>query len=402
MSRIMILGGGPNQFPFVLAAKKQGFEVIVADYNDQAVAVKEADHFINVSIFDEDAIFRAAKDMSVDGIFTSSEPGMLVVTKVAKELSLPAPSLECYLTMSRKDKMKRFLITHDFHVPRHHILDSKEEVLDRPTVDRIGFPMIVKPVDASGSRGVQIVHDRVMLDEAVSFAFEYSKVGQILLEQYLINRYDFMVGGDIFVYGGEIIHFGIMRSLRDRRLNDLSPVGTCTPPLLSDADEKAVRQLLKRAIDNLGFKNGPINIEVMIAEDGNPYIIELNPRNGGNSIPELLNDATRFDGYLASILVSLGRGKEIVVPKVHPRYMMTYVVHAHATGKLHSVDVGKLQPYVYKRHVFKKPGDKVRKFHHAEDKIETLFLEFPSLSIMEAALTDIHQEVHAELYEIEE
>src|SRR5699024_6350351 len=119
-----------------------------------------ADKFYLASILDKEEILTIAKDEKIDGIFTSSEPGMYVATYVAKLLNLPSINHEAFLTLVNKGQMKAFLEKEDFNYPKYLELEEGYD-LDwvKKTVGSWDSQLIVKPIDSSGSRGVNRVDD---------------------------------------------------------------------------------------------------------------------------------------------------------------------------------------------------------------------------------------------------
>ena len=166
MRKILIIGASVLQLPAILKAKEMGFYVGVVDLNPQAVGVKHADTFFNVSTIDTDGIMKVAETFQPLGIMTlATDMPMRSIAAVTKKLNLQGISMESAIKATDKGEMIRSFKEHGVDSPWFFILKSKDE-LDAIS-GNITYPCIIKPVDNAGSRGVILVNKESELNDAL-------------------------------------------------------------------------------------------------------------------------------------------------------------------------------------------------------------------------------------------
>lgn len=390
--KIMILGGGPNQYPFVKASRDLGLYTILCDYDENNMSRAYADKFYLASILDKQEILQIAKDEKIDGIFTSSEPGMYVATYVAKLLNLPSIDHKAFLTLVNKGQMKAFLEKEGFNYPNYLEVNGSYD-LDkvRKTVESWDSQVIVKPIDSSGSRGVNRVDDPADLKVYIEEALGFSRQKKIIIEEYIHQKYDFMVGGDIFVLGGKVVFWGLMNSMRDMAINDIVPTGTSFPTYLSKAEVEEVKRAIEKVIDLLQIDFGPINIEIMFDRKGRLFINELNPRNGGNKIPEILLMATGFNFYENGVLGACGL-LDMDGYDYELNYLSTYMIHSREEGIFDRLEIAdEIKSNIVDLDLTKKEDDQVEAFTSADKRLGVAFLEFATYNELKEKMDKINE-----------
>ena len=154
MKKLLLLGGAQYLLPVIEEAHKLGLYVITCDYLPDNIAHKHSDEYRNVSIIDKDAVLSTARELGIDGIMSfACDPGVVTAAYVAEKLDLPfAGSYEAVSILQNKGRFRRFLTENGFNVPWAKSYTEPAEAL----TDSAGFnwPMIVKPVDSAGSKGV--------------------------------------------------------------------------------------------------------------------------------------------------------------------------------------------------------------------------------------------------------
>lgn len=397
--KLMILGGGPNQIDFIHAARALDCEIILCDYDEAAAGRPFADRFYLASILDHDAVLAVAQKEAIDAIFTNSEPGMYVCSRVAEQLGLPSIAYESFLTLADKRRMRDFLRELGLPCPNHvtyHAGDDATILCDQ--VDAIGYPVIVKPIDASGSRGVRQVLRVEDLQEAIACAMLYSKSQTVMVETYIENALGYVIGGDILVLNGQVVFWGLLNSLRDDRLNDRVPCGTSCPSWLSETQIDRVKQAIERVISALDIQAMTLNVEVFMDRAGTVFINELNPRNGGNRIPQLLQLGYGYDAMTNSIRASLGELSPSEIEMHEPRPCSTYVLHADRDGILKSVHFDEaIADNIVEIRYDRVPGDPVERFEDASKKIGIMMLTFDSVDEMTDKIHRMHEFVKIEI-----
>mgnify|MGYP002546043092 CR=1 FL=1 len=230
--KIMMLGGNYFQMTATKAAKELGCHVISVDYLPSNPAHKYADEYYNVSTTDMQAVLELAEKLRIDGIVSyASDVSAPTAAYVAEKLHLPTNPYESVLKLTRKDLIRPFMEKHKFNVPKGKSFTEKKEAFD--FFKSIKKPAMVKPVDASGSKGVSKIWSEEEFDTAYNSAQEYSRSGIVIVEEFL-QREGYQIAGDGFLVNGELVFAGLMNEHFDRKINPLVPIGESYPSVLPE------------------------------------------------------------------------------------------------------------------------------------------------------------------------
>lgn len=374
--RIMLLGGNYFQMTATKAARDLGHHVISVDYLPDNPAHAIADEYHNVSTIDPQAVLALAKRLHIDGIASyASDVSAPTAAYVARQMGLPTNPYESVRLLTRKDLFRAFLAQHGFNHPRSAHFSNAADAQD--FFDTIDKPVMVKPVDASGSKGVSKITGRHELDSAFSAALAKSRAKIVILEEF-IERDGYQVAGDGFLVDGRLVFTGLMNEHFDRLSNPLVPIGESYPAVLPEALKAKARGEIQRALSLLGMKIGAINLDFIVNAAGEVYILEIGPRNGGNLIPDTLKYGCGVD--LARCTIQSALGLDVDLSESVPATAMTvasYIVHSGQDGRFRSLAVDQaLQPGVLRSRLFVKPGDSVQRFDHAGLGIGAMIIRF--------------------------
>ena len=394
MKKLMILGGGPNQLPLIKAAKKNGYCVALCDCSENAPGVELADEFYLVSIMDKEAVFEATKAAKADGIISNSEPAMPIVAYVGNALGLPSNDYELISSMTDKFRFRTLLKENGFSVPGFGSAETYEEA--KRLFGNLNKPLMIKPAESSGSRGVAKLEDNNNLKACFDDAKSFSRNGMVILEEYIANTCEHIVGGDIFVCNGQVIFWGLMSCIRNE-CSPLEPMGKAFPAILTEEQAGLIKAEISNVVRKLGIKFSTINVEAMINKRGEVCFIELNPRNGGNYIPDALKSATGFDVFNATVRAAVGENVdpdhgEQCIPYI------TYQVNGKESGTLKSVcfsdDIRAfIEAYLPDIDV----GEPVEPFINADKRLGVLMLKFDSIEQRDKILEDIEDHIFVEV-----
>ena len=293
MKKLLLLGGSAQQVIAIENAKKLGYYTILCDYLTDNPGQYVADKFYLDSTTDKEKILQIAENEKIDGIVAyASDPAAPTAAFVAEKLGLPTNPYISVETLCNKDKFRDFLKNNGFNTPLAMGFADKESAI--LSIDKFSFPVIIKPVDSSGSKGATVLKSKDGFEKAVEFAFSFSRGNRIVIEEFIEKNHPYLIGGDLFVSDGRVVMWGLMNCHRDSRVNSLVPVGKSYPPIISDEYLNAIKSTLQTMIDKLKIKSGAMNVELIVDNRGKVFLIDVGPRNGGNMIPDLL-------GYIFNI-----------------------------------------------------------------------------------------------------
>lgn len=275
---ILILGGGIMQIPAIRQAKSKGWRVIVADANPTAPGVEMADRFEKVDLTDRDGMVRTAKRYSegggLDGVFTAGTDFSTTVAAVAEACGLSGVPYEVALSATDKNRMRNAFKEAGVPCPDFVGLGEKDDPVR--ALGRIAFPVVVKPVDNMGARGVQRVDSEDALRQAFDRAIGASRVRRVILESYMEGP---ELSVDAIVHRGEITVCGIA----DRHIcfpPYFVEMGHTMPSNLGSEILDEATQVFMRGVAALGIENGAAKGDVKITQHG-PMIGEIAARLSG-------------------------------------------------------------------------------------------------------------------------
>lgn len=389
MKKILLLGGSAQQIICIETAKRLGLYTVLCDYLPDNPGQFHADKFYQKSTTDKEAILKIAQDEAIDYIIAyASDPAAPTAAYVAEQMGLPTNPYKAVETLCNKDLFREFLLSHGFNTPRAEGYKSKKDAV--ADIENFSFPIIIKPVDSSGSKGVTVLRDKSELNEAIDYAFSYSRGHRIIIEEFIEKKHPYLIGGDIFVSDGKIIQWGLMNCHRDNSVNPLVPVGKSFPPHLAKGDLRAVKDTLQKLVSDLSIKFGPINVELVIDKNNRVFPIDIGPRSGGNMIPDLLGMIFECDVVEMSIRAAMGESISNNYKNGIP-YYATHNLHSNKDGIYHGIEFSKeIEPFVIRKCIYKKNGDNVNAFNNAADALGIVFFKFESESEMKRYLSNMN------------
>lgn len=378
--KILLLGGSAQQLVAIRAAKNFGLTTVLCDYLPDNPGQYEADVYYNVSTTDVDAVYEVAKKEDVGGILAyASDPAALPAAIVASRLGLPTNPVEAVETLGVKHRFREFLSKNGFACPGYaSFRPDEEKSAIEASIAKLRFPLIVKPTDSSGSKGVTKILSVAELGDAVNSAAAYSRNRILIAEEFIERGFPDVVGGDIFVWNGKVEIFGEMTCLRGDNGAGLIPVGEKKPSGLNQKQTEAVYKELQRIVDCLGIRFGEMNIEIILDKDDKVHFLELGPRAGGNMIPIQLSDIYGVDLVKANVQAAMGETPDL---EINPTTdcIFTYVLHSNEPGYFAGVEYDPaIKPHIYREVLYKKHGDMVERFDGAGKAIGILFLRVPT------------------------
>lgn len=381
MKKILLLGGSSQQVIAIETAKKLGLNTVLCDYLPNNPGQFHADKFYQESTTDKEKILQIAQKEEIDYIIAyASDPAAPTAAYVAEKMGLPTNPYKAVETLCNKDMFREFLSAHGFNTPRAVGFASKEDALD--DVENFTRPIIIKPVDSSGSKGATVIREDEDINTAIDFAFSFSRSHRIIIEEFIEKKHPYLIGGDIFVSDGKVVQWGLMNCHRDSSVNPLVPVGKSYPPLLNDSDLQAVEDTLQRLVTELGIRFGPMNVELIVDANNRVFPIDIGPRSGGNMIPDLLGMIFECDVVEMSVKSAMGESVGSEMTDCAP-YYATLNLHSNREGIFEEIEFStEIEQYIIRKDIYKKAGDDVNYFANAANALGIVFFKFPDQETM--------------------
>lgn len=385
--KLMLLGGIRYLLPVIKAAHEQGYYVITADYLPDNIAHKYSDEYVNVSIIDKEAVLKVAVEKQIDGIMSFGvDPGVVSASYVQEKMGLPSfGPYESVVILQNKDKFRKFLTENGFNVPWAYSYSSVEDALKNK--DRFTYPLIVKPTDSAGSKGCTRVDSESELALALDYALKYSISKNIIVEEFIEKR-GCSSDTDSYAQDGQLkfVSFSAQR-FDPNALNPYAPSAYSWPSTFTKNEEEYLTSEIQRLITLLNMKTSVFNIEVRVATNNKPYIMELTPRGGGNRLCEMLRYATGVDMITAITRAMVGDEPESIEQKPYNGHWAEIILHADKDGIFESLQIAdEYKKFVVEEDLWVEQGNKVNGFLGANDAIGTLVLKFNTAEELETAL----------------
>lgn len=360
---LLILSAGIEAMPGIKLAKSMGLHVVVSDMNPKAPGFALADDHIIASTYDIPETVDAAlkydrTERKIDGVICIAADVPLTVASVVSALGLPGIPVKSASLAADKIAMKECFSDAGISIPWFSKVKSVEHL--REIVDKKGYPLIMKPVDSRGARGVLRLTEHTDLDWAFGHSMQFSSSSQVMVEEYLKGP---QISTESVLLDGQ----GITPGFIDRNyeyLDCFAPYiienGGQQPSCLGEEDQAAVTELAERAGRAMGITTGVIKGDMVLTSEG-PKIIELATRlSGGWMSTDQIPLGTGVD--LVGSAIRLALGEKVDPKKLKPRYhkgvaIRYFFPQPGTVAEISNVNEFRDLPWVHRLCLFAKPGD---------------------------------------------
>jgi len=389
MKRLLLLGGSRYILPVIEAAHNLGYYVITCDYLPDNIAHKYSDEYCNVSIIDKDAVLKAALDLKIDGIMSfACDPGVVTAAYVAEKLGLPhSGSYESVSILQNKAKFREFLTQNGFKVPHAKGYRNISDAL--ADVDYFDWPVIVKPTDSAGSKGVTRVENPDKLKESIEYALSFSHCDEFIIEDFL-EKVGHSSDTDSFSVNGELKYVSFSAQRFDENCeNPYTPSAYSWPSTISQKHEEELTNEIQRLLKLLDMKTSIYNIEVRECKNGKAYIMECSPRGGGNRLAEMIRYSTGVDLITNAVRAAVGDDVIGVEQKPYNGYWAEVILHSEKAGVFDSLWISDdVKDNIIENDLWIESNTEVGGFSGANEAIGTLVMRFDSQEKLEDVLNN--------------
>ena len=379
MKKLLLLGGSRYLLPVIKAAKELGIYTITCDYLPDNIAHKYSDEYRNVSIIDKDAVLEVAKELSVDGVLSfACDPGVVTMAYVTEKMGLPSVGpYKSVDILQNKGKFRAFLAANGFNVPlARSYTQAADAIKDK---DIYKWPVIVKPVDSAGSKGVTKVDDPDQLKESIKHALSFSHCNEFIIEEFITQK-GCSSDTDSFSVSGELkfVSFSAQRFDKDAE-NPYTPAAYSWPATISEKNQNVLTSEIQRLLRLLKMNTTIYNIETREDENGIPYIMECSPRGGGNRLAEMLRYATGVDLISNTVKAAVGLPVDDIEQKTYKGCWAEIILHSDHQGIFDDLWISdRIIKNVVEKDLWIEKGTAVGGFSGANEAIGTLVLKFDS------------------------
>lgn len=304
--KIIILGGSILQVPLIKKAKQLSLEVVLIDFNPNAIGIKYADKFYEVSTNDTDRIETIFLEENAKCIITAAtDSPMKSIAKINDKYNLIGINFETALNATNKALMRKKLQEHTVPIPNFIKVSNYNDFIE--ALKLFKGKKIVKPVDSSGSRGIFLLEDDKYNREAFYHAKKHSTNGDILIEEYLIGD---EISVESIVIEGETHIIAVTDKMTTGKPHFIE-LGHSIPSKFEGEVLTSIYEVTKQANKALGISIGPSHTEIIITDSG-PKIVEVGARLGGDFITShLVPESTKVDLLKLHIMQSIGENISI-------------------------------------------------------------------------------------------
>lgn len=395
MKKILLLGGSRYILPVINKIHELGHYAITCDYLPDNIAHKYSDEYYNVSIIEKEKVLELAQKLKIDGILSfACDPGVETAYYVAEKMGLPGHPYESVKILQNKSLFRKFLKENNFNVPKAKGYSDIQEAIQE--ANKFKWPIIVKPVDSAGSKGVTKVEKLSELKNAVEYAKTFSKSQSFIIEEFIEKKGN-SSDSDCFSINGNLVFASFSCQYFDSDAdNPYTPAAYTWPSNMPLEIQKDLRKDLQRLFELLNLNTSIYNIETRQGVDGKPYIMEVSPRGGGNRLSEMLKYASGNDLIEAAIKAAIG--ENVTNLKSDPEYKGYWteiILHSKNSGKLKKIIIDDtIEKYLIEEDVWVKQGELIKSFTGANEAIGTLVFNFPNEELMNEIINDIYKYVN--------
>ncbi len=387
MKKLLLLGGSRYLLPVIKAAKELGIYTITCDYLPNNIAHKYSDKYVNVSIIDKEAVLAKAMELKVDGVLSfACDPGVVTMAYVTEKMGLPSVgSYESVCILQNKGLFREFLSKNGFSVPKAKSYRSVDDALN--DTEDFNWPVIVKPVDSAGSKGITKVEKPSQLEQSIKYALHFSHCNEFIIEEFITQK-GFSSDTDSFSINGELKFVSFSSQRFDKNAeNPYTPAAYSWPATISDKNQKLLTSEIQRLIKLLGMKTSIYNIETREDEEGNAYIMECSPRGGGNRLAEMLRYSTGVDLISNTVKAAVGMPVDNISQEPYNGCWAEIILHSDKSGVFDELWISEeIRDNIVEKDLWITQGTKVGGFSGANEAIGTLVLKFDTQSDLYYAL----------------
>lgn len=364
----MILAGGNDQIALIKELRSyfnNDVEIILVDQSSNVRAIDYADKFLPISTMDKDAVLAAAKHEKIDYILTAcGDQPLSTMAYVSNMLNLP-----CYLTendvrdLTNKIYMKDIMMKNNIPTSKYICIN---EFVDITSLASLSFPLVVKPVDSNGSKGVKKVFSTDMLKEALDEAFKFSISKNVIVEEF---KDGVELSVDVYVEGKVAKLLSITSSKKIKENSTSFTIIQSYYPVPAVYDEAAVLAIVQQIVDVFKLEDTPLLVQ-MITSNNKYNVLEFSARMGGGSKYKLIEVLSGIDIMKVYVEMVMGNKPTVNPEKKYNNAIMSYVYCSKGEFvSIHNIERLKDDGVIFDYFIYKMPNSIIEKSDTSSDRV---------------------------------
>lgn len=377
--RILILGAGDAQLNLIKTAKELGYYTIVCDMRSEMKGAKIADKYYQQNYMEKETIYEIACKEKINGVISNSEPAMENVSYLVDSLNLPGNSIESLKKLLSKQKFRQMQRDINLYCPNSYTSSNSEKILEYSKI--LSYPIIIKPAESSGSRGIAQLksYDKKKILKIFDNCIKFSRNKKVIIEEFIEMKNLYVFQADVFIFNDEFIWDGLFTTKRSERM-PFVPMTHVFPVLETDSNIEKFKQSVEKILLRSGVKLGEFNVEGYITKKNEIFLIEINVRQGGNHIPKLIQMHTGISLTKLLVTLSVNDISYYNIQKTLTRdnsLIMLHMVFPDKAGIYNGIYISpELESEVIEVKEEIKIGNFAEKNNNAEDVLAYVFMKF--------------------------
>ena len=382
--KILLLNGSHAEIPLIIEAKKLGFYVITTGNDQDGIGHIYADENIFGDYSDCDFVYNLAKNLNVTAIISCCNDFAYISAAYAcKKLNLPGhDTYENACIVHNKKSFRDVMKVLGLPTPKFVLCNSVDE-LDE-VCEQIKFPLIIKPTDLTGGKGIRVCKNKIELEEAFWEARRVTRKSSILLEKFIVGSNH---AANFFIRNQKV-----SRSFFDDEQyyqNKYLVSGASSPSSLSQSTMYQVILYVEKIAKHLNLVDGNFHVQFIVEEDGTPVLTDSCRRAPGDLYVRLIEHSGGFNCAREIIQAEAGLPVEIGNQSVH-RFIARECIMTDRCGIFEDILIAPLvKNKIIDSIIWAKPGDKIENFLTYKSGI--LFLEFDNANEMRYIVKNFHE-----------
>ena len=362
----MILAGGNDQIALIEELRryfKGNVEIILVDMSDKVRAIPYADKFLQISTMDKTAVLAAAKEEKIDYILTAcGDQPLSTMAYVATEMGLPTYlSEQDVRDLTNKRFMKEKMVEAGIPTAKHIYINKSWD----GQLPDFEYPLVVKPVDSNGSKGVKKVFTSSDLTKALHEAFSYSLSGDVIIEEFKPGE---ELSVDVYVEGTTAKLLSITASKKIKENIDSFTIIQSYYPAPTDYQEERVLEICQKIAEAWHLHDTPLLVQ-MIQKGNNYNVLEFSARMGGGSKYRLIQVLSGVDIMKVYVEMVMGEKPKVAPTKQYNNAIMSYIYcYSGLYESVEGLDELKAKGVILDYFIYRAPNSLIEKSNTSSDR----------------------------------